>query len=151
MARMKRQPTGSRAFLASPRTYQIDRAVRELETDWWTTKGKPVRRGDRALFWRATGPDGRRGIIAFGQIISDPEMRPDSDNPFWLEAVGAAVPEERVRVRYVDAPRLPLWLDEDNDGVLEELSIAKATRGTVFYVTQEQWDAVVRKAGGWRE
>jgi len=75
MASTRRHTTGYWAFLASPRTYRIDRAVRELETDWWTTKGKPLRRGDHTFIWRAKGSDGRRGVVAFGQK-SDPVRCP---------------------------------------------------------------------------
>jgi hypothetical protein len=57
--------------------------------------------------------------------------------------------EERVLLRYVRAPNLPLWHGEAPNSVLEDLSVSRAKGGTVFEVTPIQWDAVVEAAGGW--
>jgi predicted restriction endonuclease len=57
--------------------------------------------------------------------------------------------EERVTIRYVTAPNLPLWLDGSEDPAVSALSVARARGGTVFNVTSDQWDSLVDAAGGW--
>ncbi|WP_437313103.1 EVE domain-containing protein [Sorangium sp. So ce385] len=136
------------ALFASPDTYRVEAAVREREIDTWTTAGRPMKVGDRVLVWRGRGRSGRRGIIGFGQIVEGPRGMPDHENPYWLTPPGFGEVEERVRIRYVIPPRLPLWLDE-HENLLSDLSVARARGGTVFNVTPEQWEAVVAAAGGW--
>ncbi|KYF92561.1 hypothetical protein BE20_11340, partial [Sorangium cellulosum] len=143
-------PVGSRcwALFASPDTYRVEDAVREREVDTWTTAGRPIKVGDRLLVWRGKGRSGRRGIVAFGEVVGGPRTIPDHENPYWLMHPDPGDVEERVRVRYVMPPGLPLWFDEHED-LLSGLSVARARGGTVFNVTPEQWEAVVAAAGGW--
>ncbi|WP_438023561.1 EVE domain-containing protein [Sorangium sp. So ce233] len=136
------------ALFASPDTYRVEDAVREREIDTWTTAGRPMTVGDRVLVWRGKGRGDRRGIVAFGEIVEGPRGMPDHENPYWVTPPGPGDVEERVRVRYVTPPGLPLWFDEHED-VLSGLSVARARGGTVFNVTPEQWEAVVAAAGGW--
>jgi hypothetical protein len=49
------------ALVANPDIYEIDRAIREISEDRWTTKGRPIEAGDRVAIWRAKG---RRRWIA---------------------------------------------------------------------------------------
>jgi hypothetical protein len=135
------------ALAANPAVYRVLDAVSDLEVDSWTTKGKDVRAGDRVLIWKYKGRDPYRGIVALGEVLTDPENRYDVENPYWIRP--APQPDERVRVRYVRPPGLPLWVGGDVDEVFLDLSVSKAQGGTVFLVTQEQWSAVVRAAGGW--
>lgn len=43
-----------------------------------------------------------------------------------------------------------MWVDEDKSGLLETLSAARATGGTVFKISLEQWQKLVVLLGGWR-
>jgi hypothetical protein len=139
------------AFQANPRVYRIEEAVRQLEEDTWTTKEKDVRKGDKIVIWKALGDSHRRGVVALGEVISDPELMQDANNGFWVDRSSGRTMEPRVRVRYVLPPLLPLWLgDPAAPSVLEKLTVSRA-QGTVFKVTEEQWEEVVEAAGGWSE
>ena len=135
------------AFLGSPKHYDVERAVQELSHGTWLTKGRKVQRGDWALIWKAQGNTTSRGIVGFAEVLSDPISEPDPNPEYWLQPGEARTPQERVRVRFVRALNLPLWLDEHLD-LLEDLSLVRATGGTVFRVTEEQWDRIVAAAGG---
>lgn len=56
--------------------------------------------------------------------------------------------EERVPVRYVSAPSLPLWLDGPARETVGSLSLARARSGTVFNLTSDQWNSLFHVAGG---
>jgi hypothetical protein len=141
--------TGYWAFFADPRVYRIEDAVRQLECDLWRTKGKPIAPGDRVLVFKGKGDSNRRGVVALGIVEGAPRMACDSENPFWIVSPAPHACEERVPVRYVLPPKLPLWQDVPGGDVVRELSVARASGGTVFYVQPEHWNAVVRAAGGW--
>ena len=47
-------------------------------------------------------------------------------------------------------PNAPLWLEDDKSGVLWSISVARATGGTVFKISSEQWQNLVALLGGWR-
>jgi hypothetical protein len=134
------------ALCVDPSVYRIEDALREQTESLWTTKRSLVRKGDRVLIWRTKGRDGRRGIVALGEVISDIEIRDDAGSPYWTKAGANTAPEPRVRVRYAFAPRMPLWLDEHRS-LLGGLSVAKATGGSVFKVTDEQWQVIASVAG----
>jgi 5-methylcytosine-specific restriction protein A len=122
------------AFNANPRVYNIEQAVRILEIDTWTTKGKPIHIGDKVIIWKSLGgPRRRRGIVALGEVITEPEVRVDADNPFWMGPGLGSMPEPRIEVRYVVPPRLPLWYGDADVPVLSELTV-NGGQGTVFKV-----------------
>jgi hypothetical protein len=136
------------AFLANPQTYAIEAAIRDLAEDTWTTKNHDVRSGDRVIIWKAKGKDPVRGIVAFAEVISDPEITISAHREYWGK------PEEiksepSVRIRYVLTPLLPLWVGESDDDVLLSLTVSRATGGSVFHVSNEQWETIVDLAGGW--
>jgi hypothetical protein len=137
------------AMLADPRIYDIEQAVQTLELDLWTTAKSPVRAGDRVAIWRASGKDGRRGVVAFGDVLTDPVEQLDAENPLWLSPDGGLTLKPRALVRYVPAPKLPLWVGSEGAEVLEDLSVFRARGGTVFRITDDQWTALVTAAGGW--
>lgn len=137
------------AFAANPRKYRIEDAVHERDTDLWTTKGREIKVGDRAIIWKTGGGGRKRGIVAFAEVITNPEVRRDASNPYWLDPQAVYEMEERALVRYVLAPALPLWLGDQNAVILGELSVSRASGGTIFHVTPEQWEEVVEAAGGW--
>jgi uncharacterized protein DUF3883 len=50
-------------------------------------------------------------------------------------------------VRYVRAPRMPLWADFDSGSVVDQLAVARAQGGTVHQVTPGQWERLMQEAG----
>ncbi len=123
-------------WVANPKMFQIDDAIRERDTDRWMTKGKAVKPGDRGVVWRSLGSDGKRGVVAIGEVISEPYMaRPDED-PYWLGP--AEESEEFVDVRYVQLDGLPIW---SGTPVLDQLGLNadRARGGTLFVLEADQW------------
>lgn len=137
------------ALFGNPEAYRVEAAVQDRDTDLWTSKGKPIAKGDRVIIWKGLGRGTRRGIVALGEVLSDPFLTADPDNDYWTDSMAAASVDERVRIRYVRPSRLPIWLDEDTSGIIGSLSVARSRGGTVFKVTPEQWERVVKVAGGW--
>jgi hypothetical protein len=123
--------------LANPRVYRIEDALLNLDEGTWTTKGRNVAAGDRVLIWKAKGADADRGVVALGEVLTDPIPMPSGDDgeSYIDPAVGQAI-EDRVVVRFVRAPNLPLWLDGLFDAVLRDLSVSRAAGGTIFRVTR---------------
>jgi predicted RNA-binding protein with PUA-like domain len=139
------------AFCANPANYRIEDAVRELEFDYWTTAASRVHVGDRAIIWKTLGGSKNRGIVALAEVVGEPTEQDDSSNQYWVEGEEGQKPGPLAKVRYLHAPNLPLWIDRNNPGFLDGLSVAKAQGGTVFKVTPEQWERVLEVAGGWPE
>lgn len=130
------------ALLANPTTYRIEEAVRALDEDWWTTKGKALAPGDGIVIWKAGGRDSHRGVVAFGTVAGQPERTTAVDSPFWVDPADGERIEPRVRVQYEVTDVLPLWMGEGDDGVLSTLSVSRARGGTVFHVSEQEWAAV---------
>jgi EVE domain len=104
-------------LVANPDIYEIDRAIAEISEDTWTTKGRPVAKGDRVTIWRAGGRRRlSRGVIALGEVVTDPEDRP-YDSPYWIHELEGEEP--RVGVRYVVPPGLPLLVDGPHAEILD--------------------------------
>src|SRR3954454_22407042 len=70
------------ALCANPAPHRFEQPVRELETDLWTTGGRPIRAGDWVAIWKSKGPDDRRGVVALGEVVSDPQLLPERHNPY---------------------------------------------------------------------
>lgn len=138
------------AFASNPAVYRIDDAVTDLAEDLWTVKRGEVKQGDRFLVWQTAGGLHHRGVIALGEVLSDPEMLglPPELHPYCIDH-NVLQPERRVRIRYLIPTGVPLWLDDDTTGTLEKLSVARATGGSVFHVTPSEWNAVANLVGGW--
>jgi hypothetical protein len=136
---------------AHPARYRVVDAVRELEEDWWLTGDADLHTGDRVAIWKYKGPDDRRGIIAFGEVLTDSEMRDlsEGDRTYWIDSdANAAAP--RVRVRYVIKPSEPLWLElAPADSVIHQLPVSRAQGGTAHNVTSDQWVQLMALVGGW--
>ncbi len=77
------------AFAANPLTYRIEYAIRELDFDYWTTKGSDVRKGDRAAIWKTLGKSEHRGIIFLAEVVENPGEQNDSSNPYWIDPFNA--------------------------------------------------------------
>lgn len=63
------------ALMANPKRYDIERAVAELDEDDWTVHDSDVKAGDRVAIWKAKGQTPHRGIVALGEVLSDPASR----------------------------------------------------------------------------
>ncbi len=137
------------AFSAKPRVYKIEEAIRDRIIDYWTVPHRNVRAGDRAIIWKAKGNSQQRGIIALAEVLTNPIPCTDPNKDYWIDRNAPNEIVDRVQVRYLAPPSLPLWLDEASPQVLRELSVARATGGSVFHVTPEQWDAIMLAVGGW--
>lgn len=123
-------------WVANPTVFQVDDAIRERDIDRWLTKGKAVKPGDRGVVWRSLGADGKRGVIAIGEVVSEPYVARADEDPYWLQA--PEEPEEVVDVRYVQLEGLPIW-----SGVPEldqlGLNADRARGGTLFRLEIDQW------------
>jgi len=73
---------------------------------------------------------------------------PDS---YWVFPERGEIVEERCLIRYKSAPKLPIWIGAGHDDLLMDLSVARATGGTVFKITPSQWERILLIAGGWFE
>jgi len=136
-----------------PDRFRVLDSVLERDEEWWRTGGRPLAKGDRVAIWKYKGREAHRGVVGFGEVLTDPvemEQR-DEDDPYWIAGRPDALPARapRVRVRYSRPPRLPLWLGETRGSVLGELSVARAQGGTAFRIDDEQWLRLVDEAGGW--
>lgn len=109
-----------------------------------------VHAGDRVAIWKAKGSGTRRGVIALGEVLTEPadlEEEPTALQ-YWRDGTGTGL-QRRVRVRHVRLPRAPLWLEEDTSGVLANLSVARATGGGIYRIEPEQWHQLIEVLGGW--
>jgi EVE domain-containing protein len=142
---MPKKPINERnrywAFAADPDRYRIFDAASNLETDWWTTQGRAVRLGDRAVIWQLRDRQGRRGIVALAEIVAGPEVRSDAGNPYWVDAAHGREAKERVGVRYLRLPE-PMWIDGPHHDLVASLSVSRAHGGTVFNVTTDEWHSI---------
>jgi hypothetical protein len=138
------------ALMSNPNRYDIERAVAELDKDDWTVQHSNVRAGDRVVIWKAKGRSTHRGIVALGEVLADPAPRKPlpASRKYYLDPFVSTV-EKRVIVRYVVPPKAPLWLEEDKTGLLDRLSVAHATGGTVFKIAPAHWHELVTLLGGW--
>lgn len=149
-------PTSPRRYwtlAAHPARYRVVDAVRDLDEDWWLTGSTDLHAGDRVAIWKYKGSGDLRGIIAFGEVLTDPQMRDLSgdDHTYWIDPAGTAA-ALRVRVRYVIKPAEPLWLELAPAGsVIRQLPVSRAQGGTAHHVTPDQWTQLMALAGGWPE
>ncbi|HST59490.1 MAG TPA: EVE domain-containing protein [Longimicrobium sp.] len=135
------------ALLANPATYDVEAALAAGTVESWSSKDRPIRSGDGVILWRSRGRDGRRGIVAIGEVTGDAFVSSDEDDPFWMDREAAVAEEARVPVRFYPAPGLPQWIDGPNAELLESLRVARARGGTVFQVSPEEWARISEVAG----
>ncbi len=138
---------------AHPNNYRVLDSVLEQDEDWWRTGDRRIARGDRVAIYKYKGREAARGVIAFGEVVTDPEVMeiPATDEPYALDSPGRRkLPDlgPRVRVHYARAPRLPLWVEDGTPSVVAELAVARAQGGTAHHVTAEQWRRLLEEAGG---
>lgn len=131
---------------ALPERYRIEDAIANLETDKWTTRGSDPRAGDVVSIWKLKGRSSTSGIVALGEVLTDPVLDTDVDNPYWVEPGEGVEAVDRVTVRYVRPPGVPLWTPHP---ALDDLPAARAQGGTVFTVSGEAWERLLDALGGW--
>ncbi len=136
------------AFMATPDIYDIELAIKEVEQDTWIVAKSDVRKGDKAIIWKAKGKEDRRGIVALAEVLSDPQAMNETPQQMkYYKVLEREEPAKRVLIKYSVPPGLPLWLDGDETGLLSSLSVSKATGGTVFKVTPGQWSDLLSLLG----
>ena len=135
------------ALLANPATYDVEGALAAGAVESWSSKDRPMRSGDGVILWCSRGRDGRRGIVAMGEVTGDAFVSSDEHDPFWIDREAAAAEEARVPIRFYPAPGLPQWLDGPHGALLEPLRVARARRGTIFQVSPEEWARIAEAAG----
>lgn len=139
-------------FLANPARYRIEDAARELDTDTWTVPQGNLDVGDRIAFWRTSGADGRRGIVALAEVLSPPSIRTKTDESlrYW-RTPPENVAQRRIVLRYVRPPKAPLWLTPESQPVLSPLSVSRGQGTKAFRIEPEDWWRLVDALGGWPE
>jgi hypothetical protein len=108
-----------------------------------------VQTGDRAIVWKAKGREEQRGIVALAEVLSNPALGLDPNRAFWVDPRRNDEPVPRVTIRYLAPPTLPFWENEQTLPVLGQLTVSRATGGSVFIVTTEQWEQLMELIGGW--
>jgi len=143
VVRRRKQKNRIYGVLANFNTYDVEGASKALADDTWSLPRGDANPGDRLVFWRTLGPNGKRGVVAFGQVTEAPRVRavPAESHRFWRAPVPSE-PHRRVGFTYLQASGLPLWLDEDNTGLLTSLSVSRAQGNKLYKVTDEAWEAL---------
>lgn len=139
------------AFLANPKRYNIEAAVRDVDEDTWLVPDGDVRKGDRAVIWKAKGNGESRGVIALAEVLSDPAIMEGSESSrsFWIQERPPA--SRRVRVRYVRPPGVPVWFEDHAPAELDALTVSRGQGSGPYHVQAEQWAALLRLVGPWTD
>lgn len=129
-----------RALIANFGVYDVEAAAEELDEDTWGVPSGDLTPGDTFVFWRTLGPDGHRGVVAFGVVTQSPRVmeEPEASHRFWRSNRPEGA-HRRVTFRYSPRLGVPLWLDEHPSGVLAELTVSRGQGNKLFMVTEEQW------------
>ena len=139
-------------LLANPKYYDIERASHAVEEDTWTTPHGEALPGDRLVFWKTLGGTKKRGVVTLGEVVIGPQeilAHPDTRD-FWSPRYDGDV-SRRLTFRYVVPEKVPLWLDEDTSGLLEEMGMGDWQGHWLFKVDPDHWDRLVELLGGWPE
>ncbi len=141
-----------RSLLATPNTYDIERAVAELDGEPWTVRDRDIKKGDRILLWKAKGRDDHRGLVALGEAISEPYEATAGEIPdfgYWNTNPDPNERDTYIDIQYVKPEGLPLWLDDSTGDLLERLKVSRSQGGPVFYEEDADAEAVIDALGGW--
>ena len=134
-------------FAANPKIYNIESAVNSVDVDNWTTKNSLIEKGDKVVIWKTLGKEKKRGILCLGEVLDNPTLQDDLNNPFWINQANGANKELRVPIRYITNSKLPIWVGEGYDEILLDLSVSKSQGGTVFKLTPTQWENIITIIG----
>ena len=126
-------------FQGNPNQFDVDRYVRGRQQIVWSVRQHKDRilAGDRVLIWKS-GPRG--GVIAECSVIGPPSTEILEDAPgLWNKEADRKSGEMRCKLRlldsFVDAPISRTAVQ----AALPELSIIKASQGTNFSVTEDEY------------
>jgi hypothetical protein len=136
-------------FCANPRSYKVIEAIRNEQIHTWIVTRGDVRKGDRAIIWKSKGNDHDRGIVAFAEVLTDPKPGMEPQYAYWKASDVPDKATPRVSIRLFKPEGLPIWESGPARDILTSLSVSRATGGTVFKVTAEQWDSLMDYIGGW--
>lgn len=132
-------------FQANPNIYRIEESLAVERLELWNLRQhvKQIKKGDTVFIW-ISGTNA--GIYAIGTVISEPEMRMDSEvgKSYWTSSRDGSRIYPRVWIRY-DRVLLdhPLYRDFLKcDPILDSLQVIQSPRGTNFSVTENQRKAL---------
>lgn len=144
------------AFRANPEYFSVEEAVeeaiREQKEDTWLVRNRQVRAGDRAIIWKEQGTGLHKGIVALAEVLENPRLMKDPNTKYWVNQSTANEVANRVVIRYLISPNLPLWEGMTNVKVIEEkkLNIQQPySQGSAFHVKPEQWEEIREAIGEW--
>lgn len=144
------------AFRANPEYFSIEEAVaeaiREQKEDTWLVRDRKVRAGDRAIIWKTKGTESHTGIVALAEVLTDPKPMKDPNTKHWVNQSVANEVANRVIIRYLVSPNLPLWEGKTHVKAIEERKLSiqqRYSQGSAFRVESHQWDDIMKAIGGW--
>jgi EVE domain/HNH endonuclease len=137
------------ALTVNAEKYDIEGALKSLQFETWRVDKSHIKRGDWAIIWRGfADSDRRRGVIAFAEVLSDPEMRPYPGSSFSRRAGTAGDAQNRkarIDIRFVLTQKLPIWERHETENLFKGLTV-KGHQGFAFRVTPDQWRRIASVA-----
>jgi hypothetical protein len=136
------------AFQANPGRFDIDAflATTPATTTFLVTRYREeIALGDQVFIWRSIGGGNQdaAGIVAEGEVIEAPTLRPDEPaaRPFWANPSEADIPAERVILRMVRIAGSReiirrRWIQEDP--ILRDMLILRLANSTNYEVPVAQ-------------
>lgn len=132
---------------ANPTHYDIDAALRHLNSIWWRSPQYTgeIQVGDVVVLWRS-GKES--GIVGIGRVLAPPQahgMAPE-ERPFVLHDDEAPDSTTRVQISIRATP----YITKERVKSIPELSdhaIVRAPMGTVFPLSTSEWSALAPHVG----
>ncbi len=121
--------------------FGVDEYLRTRDEIRWSVRQNraDVHTGDRVLIWRS-GEDG--GVVAVCVVLSEPDPLLSDDSPeLWYVKQSQA--EVRCRLKVLDHFTENPIRRATIKGVLPELNIIKASRGTNFQITEADYETIL--------
>ena len=134
----------------NPADFRVEEYLLDKDEGLWRSGRHHIRAGDRVAFWKCKGKGPWCGIIGFGEVLTNPEVRPlpEEDLVYWRE--GAERGREcvpRVCIRFFPLSIPMRW--ESGSPVLAELAEATGRIRGVRKPDEEQWERLLEETGGW--
>ncbi|MDB4724710.1 DUF3883 domain-containing protein [Planctomycetota bacterium] len=146
----RRQVPSYFALLCNPNSFDIQSAAEELDEGLWQLPTGDPSVGDRLIIWKAKGHQEVRGIACFAEVLEEAEVRHgDAASARFFTGGDPGSESRRIRIKYVPIPSGPLWMDENDPGLLGDLSVAGGQGNKLYHVSKQQWEDLLAAAGGW--
>ncbi len=149
---MAEGPRGRRywATVANPNKFRVHDYFRDVDEGVWTVNREDIEPGDRVAVWQTKDQEGRRGIVAVGEVLSRPSImaEPPGHSQYWSGDPGETI-RLRIKVRHIKMPGLPIWEHGPNGGIVAGLSVARAKGGGVYIIEEDQWRSLEKVIGEW--